>query len=103
MNDNKYDITEIKRKYHNLFVEIAKKRMEDYLLTIIAELVDSSTGEVLYKSTSSKPLSLLSEVDYCKYIDSFIRGIRQGKDVAITLSICKDRDIQTSPKQLEIF
>lgn len=74
--------------------------MEDFLITLQVNFVDTSTGEVLFSSQFSKPLSIFgSDVsNYCKYFDSFFRGVRQRKHVALTLTIVNDREI---PKVLE--
>lgn len=103
MDYNKYDITEIKKKYHHLFLQIANERMEDYLLTFSINMVDSSTGEVLFNSQFSKPLSVFTNYDIIRYVDSFQRGLRQGKNVAISFIISKDRDLKRDVKQTELF
>ena len=76
--------------------------MEDYLFTVEVNFVDSSTGEVLAKPSFHKPLSLLEDEDINKYLHSFIRGIRQGKDVVLIISVCRDRDLP-KVQQLNLF
>lgn len=78
--------------------------MEDYLITLHVSFVDTDTGEVLANSHFSKPLSVFgSDVsNYCRYFDSFFRGVRQGKSVAMSLLISLDRDLP-DVKQLRCF
>lgn len=69
--------------------------MEDYLITLHVDFVDTETGEVFANSHFSRPLSVFSSdvSNYCKYFDSFFRGVRQGKSVAMSLLISFDRDL----------
>ena len=69
--------------------------MEDYLITCQVNFVDTETGEVIFQSQFSKPLSVFSSdsSNILKYILSFYRGVRQRKHVALTLTIASDREI----------
>lgn len=67
--------------------------MEDYLFTVESVFVDTSSGEVISKSHFHKPLSVLDDEDINRYLHSFIRGIRQGKSIALSLCIARDRDL----------
>ena len=69
--------------------------MEDYLITCQANFVDTETGEVIFNSQFSKPLSVFSSdsSNILKYISSFYRGVRQRKHVALSLTFASDREI----------
>lgn len=69
--------------------------MEDFLITLQVSFVDTQTGEVFFTSQFSKPLSVFGKdvTNYCKYFDSFFRGVRQRKHVAMNLTIVNDREI----------
>ena len=76
--------------------------MEDYLLTLSGSFVDTDSGEVLSNFQFHKPLSLFNVDDYKRYFDSFIRGVRHGRKVALYLHLVNDREL---PKfeQKELF
>ena len=78
--------------------------MEDYLITFNVSFVDTETGEIFAKSVFSKPLSVLGSdiTNYCKYFDSFFRGVRSGRKIALSLVASLDRDLH-EVKQLSIF
>lgn len=69
--------------------------MEDYLITCQANFVDTETGEVIFQTQFSKPLSVFSSdsSNILKYIHSFYRGVRQRKHVALSFTIASDREI----------
>ena len=69
--------------------------MEDYLITCQVNFVDTQTGEVIFQSQFSKPLSVFSSdaSNILKYISSFYRGVRQRKHVALSLTVASDREI----------
>lgn len=69
--------------------------MEDFLITCQVNFVDTETGEVIFNSQFSKPLSVFSSdsSNIQKYILSFYRGVRQRKHVALSLTIACDREI----------
>ena len=75
--------------------------MEDFLITLQVSFVDTESGEIIFTSQFSKPLSIFgSDVsNYCKYFDSFFRGVRQRKKVALTLTIANDREIPVPIQQ----
>ena len=101
---NKYDISDIKRKYHHLFIKIATFRnMEDKLICIDAHFVDSSSGEVISHSKNNKPLSIISDDDVLRLFHSFMRGIRQDKKIAVSIYLYADRDLPTIVEQKLIF
>lgn len=79
--------------------------MEDFLITLQVSFVDTETGEVIFTSQFSKPLSIFGSdvTNYCKYFDSFFRGVRQRKKVALTLTIVNDREITKSVEQYICF
>lgn len=72
--------------------------MEDFLFTIEPTFCNSETGEIIWKTKFSKPLSVLEDEDLNKYFHAFIRAIRAGNKVALTLSVARDRDL---PKVVE--
>ena len=78
--------------------------MEDYLITLHVSFVDTETGEVFANSHFSKPLSVLGSdvTNYCKYFDSFFRGVRQGKKVVLSILVSLDSDLP-DVKQLNCF
>ena len=69
--------------------------MEDYLITCQANFVDTETGEVIFQTQFSKPLSVFTSdsSNILKYMQSFYRGVRQRKHVALTLTVASDREI----------
>ena len=69
--------------------------MEDYLITCHANFVDTESGEVIFQTQFSKPLSVFSSdsSNILKYIYSFYRGVRQRKHVALSLTLACDREI----------
>ena len=69
--------------------------MEDYLITCQTNFVDTETGEVIFQSHFSKPLSVFSSdsSNILKYIHSFYRGVRQRKHVALSFTLACDREI----------
>lgn len=69
--------------------------MEDFLITLQVSFVDTQTGEILFTSQFSKPLSIFGSdvTNYCKYFDFFFRGVRLRKHVAMNLTIVNDREI----------
>ena len=69
--------------------------MEDYLITCQANFVDTDTGEVIFQTQFSKPLSVFTSdsSNILKYMQSFYRGVRQRKHVALTLTLVCDREI----------
>lgn len=67
--------------------------MEDYLITVSGCFVDTESGEVLSNFKFSKPLSSFLYIDVTKYYDSFVRGVRLGRNVAMSFNICRDRDL----------
>ena len=72
--------------------------MEDFLITCQASFVDTETGEVIFQTQFSKPLSCFLNTDILRYIDSFKRGVCQRKHAALTLTVVSDREI---PKVVE--
>lgn len=76
--------------------------MEDYLFSVTAEFIDTSTGEIFSRSCFNKPLSMLSDDDILKYFRCLIRGVRQQRQIALNIFICKDRDLP-DVKQLNCF
>ena len=100
----KYDISDIKRKYHHLFVKIANQRnMEDKLICVDAHFVDTSTGEVISHCKNNKPISVLTDDDVLRLFHSFMRGIRQDKKIAVSIHIYDDRDLPQIIEQKLIF
>ena len=99
---SRYDITLIHKHYHDLMVKIAQKRMEDYLLKIDASFVDSSTGVILSSPKSERTLSNISDDDILRIFHSFLRGIRQNKEVALTIQVYRYCDVE-SVKELDLF
>lgn len=79
--------------------------MEDFLITLQVSFVDTETGEVIFTSQFSKPLSVFGSdvTNYCKYFDSFFRGVRMKKHVALTLTIVNDREISVPVQQNIVF
>lgn len=79
--------------------------MEDFLITLQVSFVDTETGEVIFTSQFSKPLSIFGSdvTNYCKYFESFFRGVRQRKHVALTLTIFNDREIPLPVQQNIVF
>lgn len=77
--------------------------MEDYLITIQANFVDTETGEVIFWTQFSKPLSVFLDFDVIKYVDSFKRGVRQRKHIALTLTVVSDREIPKVVQQQICF
>ena len=69
--------------------------MEDYLIMCQANFVDTETGEVIFQTQFSKPLSVFTSdsSNILKYMQSFYRGVRQRKHVALTLTVASDREI----------
>lgn len=69
--------------------------MEDYLIACKVNFVDTETGEVIFETQFSKPLSVFSSdsSNILKYIYSFYRGVRQRKHVALSFTIVCDREI----------
>lgn len=78
--------------------------MEDFLITLHVSFVDTETGEIFAKSCFSKPLSVLGTdvSNYCKYFDSFFRGVRSGRKIALSILVSLDRDLP-QVKQLNCF
>ena len=79
--------------------------MEDFLITLQVSFVDTETGEILFRSQFSKPLSIFGSdvTNYCKYFDSFFRGVRMRKKVALTLTIVNDGEILQSVEGNLVF
>lgn len=69
--------------------------MEDFLITCQTNFVDTETGEVIFQTQFSKPLSVFTSdtSNILKYIHSFYRGVRQRKHVAISITLACDREI----------
>ena len=69
--------------------------MEDFLITCQANFVDTETGEVIFQTQFSKPLSVFSSdsSNILKYINSFYRGVRHRKHVALSFILACDREI----------
>lgn len=74
--------------------------MEDKLITIDCDFVDSETGEIIAKSHKSVPQSQFTEVYVVRLYECFMRGVYQQKHVALNISVFLDRDL---PKQLNLF
>ena len=79
--------------------------MEDFLITLQVSFVDTQTGEILFRSQFSNPLSIFGSdvTNYCKYFDSFFRGVRMRKHVALSLTIVNDREIPQSVEGNLVF
>lgn len=67
--------------------------MEDSLIKIQADFVDSTTGVVFAHSSFERTISLLTHDDVTRYVDSFLRGLRQNKSVALTLTLYRSKDV----------
>ena len=54
--------------------------MEDYLITCQTNFVDTETGEVIFQTQFSKPLSVFTSdsSNILKYINSFYRAYADG-------------------------
>lgn len=76
--------------------------MEDYLLTLSGSFVDTDSGEVLSNFQFHKPLSLFTDEDYKRYFDSFFRGVRQNRKVALYLHLVNDRELP-KVEQIDLF
>lgn len=79
--------------------------MEDYLITCQVNFVDTESGEVIFQSQFSKPLSVFSSdsVDILRYVQSFYRGVRQRKHVALTMTIVSDGEFPKVVQQNIVF
>lgn len=77
--------------------------MEDVLLTVSWSFADTDSGEVLANSIFHKPLSLLSNDDIIRCVDSFRCGVRSGNKVAFYLTIQKDRDLPKKSVEGHLF
>lgn len=67
--------------------------MEDSLIKIQAVFVDSSTGEIIAQSSFERTIFLLKHEDVTRYVDSFLRGLRQNKSVALNLTLYRSKDV----------
>lgn len=79
-----------------------QKYMEDFLFSVSADFIDTSTGEIFSHCGFKKPLSQLSDEDILKYFRCLLRGTRQKRNIALNISICKDSDLP-EVKQLYCF
>lgn len=79
--------------------------MEDYLITTQVNFINTQTGEVIFNSQFSKPLSVLVQSDdnFMKYFRSFIRGVRQCKHCALTITVANDRETPKVVEQSIVF
>lgn len=77
--------------------------MEDVLLTVSWSFADTDSGEVFANSIFHKPLSLFSNDDIIRCVDSFRRGVRSGKKVAFYLTIQLDRDLPKKSVEGHLF
>lgn len=63
-------------------------------------LVDTSTGEVLFKTIVNAPTTHLKE-KVRMYVESMFRGVEKGNNLMLSLDISKI--IYEKEKQLDIF
>lgn len=79
--------------------------MEDYLITCQVNFVDTKTGEIIFQTQFSKPLSVFSfdSSNILKYIISFYRGVRQRKHVALSFTLASDREIPNVVQSQIVF
>ena len=67
--------------------------MEDSLVKLQADFVDSTTGVIIAHCSFERTISLLKHEDVTKYVDSFLRGLRQNKSIALNLTLYRSKDV----------
>ena len=67
--------------------------MEDSLIKLQADFVDATTGVVVAHCSCERTISLLKHEDVTKYVDSFLRGLRQNKSIALNLTLFRSKDV----------
>lgn len=67
--------------------------MEDKLITIDCDFVDSETGEIIANSHKSVPQSMFTDVYFIRLYECFMRGVHQQRHVALNISVFLDRDL----------
>lgn len=69
--------------------------MEDFLITLQCNFVDTETGEVLTSTQFSLPMSIIRNepLRYTRYFDSFFRGVFSGRKLAMSITLVNDRDL----------
>lgn len=74
--------------------------MEDKVIKTSFAFVDTDSGEVFSKGYNRLPLGSFSSDSVKKYVESFLRGVRLNKPVAIELVLSVDDDFK--PCELQI-